>query len=148
MKKILKLIVAGIFVASLTSCLDFALPKAPPFKIASTSPQGTYAIVIERRQNKPVENDRATWKVFLSLSNKGQQVLNEVEVGSGNESSGGRYSNNPKLNWVHENTFRLSEQASLPESESDVLLIRNDSTSVVSYLTVNGGWRERFFTLN
>jgi len=85
-KKIWKPIVIGIFLLSPVSCIDLALgpPRQPPFKIASTSPESMHSIIIERRQQEPSqENSWITWKVFLSFTNYGQQVLKEVEVGAG-----------------------------------------------------------------
>jgi hypothetical protein len=136
----------GVVVISLVnSWMD---PKRPPFKIASSSPQKTYAIIVERKQRELTEEDRTGWKICLSYASQGQQGLNEVVVDAGDFSDSPYYQESPQLNWVYENTFRLDDTASLPESESDVLFVRNDSASALSYLYVNGEANERFFILN
>jgi hypothetical protein len=124
------------------------MPEPPPFRIVSSSPQQTYAITVERKRREPTKGDWTSWKIYLSYASQGQQVLNEVEVAAGDSSTGPYYRENPQLNWVYENTFRLCDIAPLPESKSDVLLIRNDSANTLSYLTVSGGSGEWFYILN
>lgn len=149
-KKVYLLTAISVFVMQSASCIDFRTgpPEPPPFKMTSMSPQGKYAINLERRRHEPYGKDWETWKAFLSFTNDGQQILKEVEVASGDASSGRMLPDHPQLAWLYENTFRLSEHASLPESESDVLLIRNDSAHTISYLSVSGGMDEWFFILN
>jgi hypothetical protein len=139
------LIVVGV-VRMINSWLD--IPEPPPFRIVSSSPQQTYAITVERKQREPTREDWTSWKIYLGYTSQGQRILNEVVVAAGDSSTGPYYKKNPQLNWVLENTFRLSDIASLPESESDVLLIRNDSANTLSYLIVSGGSGEWFYILN
>lgn len=103
------------------------MPEPPPFKIVSSSPQQTYAVTVERKQREPTREDWTSWKIYLSYSSQGQRVLNEIVVAAGDFSTGPYYRKNPQLNWIYENTFRLDDRASWPESKSNVLLIRNDS---------------------
>src|SRR5262245_2189112 len=124
------------------------MPEPPPFRIVSSSPQQTYAITVERKQREPTIEDWTSWKIYLSYTSEGQRVLNEVVVAAGDFSTGPDYKKNPQLNWIYENTFRLSDIASLPESKSDVLLIRNDSANTLSYLIVSGDSGEWFYILN
>jgi hypothetical protein len=124
------------------------MPEPPPFRIVSSSPQQTYAITVERKQREPTGEDWTSWKIYFSYTSQGQRVLNEVEVAAGDFSTGPYYRENPQLNWIYENTFRLSDIASLPESQSNVLLIRNDSANTLSYLIVSGGLGEWFYILN
>jgi hypothetical protein len=42
----------------------------------------------------------------------------------------------------------LDDTSSLPESESDVLFVRNDSASALSYFCVSGEDNEWFYILN
>jgi hypothetical protein len=123
-------------------------PERPPFKIFSSSPQQNYAITVERKRLEHTEKKSRDWEIHLSYASQGQQVLNEVKVDVGEWSSSPYWAESPQLNWIHENTFRLDDTASLPESESDVLFVRNDSTKTISYLYVNGEANERFFILN
>jgi hypothetical protein len=139
------LVSVGVVLSLIDSLMD---PKRPPFKIVSSSPKQIYAITVERKQRELTEEDRSSWKIYLSYVSLGQQVLNEVKVDAGDFSSSPYYQESPQLNWVHENTFRLDDTASLPESESDVLFVRNDSARALSYLYVNGESNERFFILN
>jgi hypothetical protein len=124
------------------------MPEPPPFRIVSSSPQQAYAITVERKQREPTREDWTSWKIYLSYTSLGQRVLNEVVVAAGDSSTGPYYKENPQLNWIYENTFRLSDIASLPDSKSNVLLIRNDSASTLSYLIVSGGSGEWFYILN
>jgi hypothetical protein len=124
------------------------MPEPPPFRIVSSSPQQTYAITVERKQREPTREDWTSWKIYLSYTSQGQPVLNEVEVAAGDFSTGAHHKENPQLNWIYENTFRLSDIASLPESKSNVLLIRNDSANTLSYLILSGGSGEWFYILN
>jgi hypothetical protein len=139
------LIVVGV-VRMINSWLD--IPEPPPFRIVSSSPQQTYSITVERKQREPTIEDWTSWKIYLSYTSQGQRILNEVAVADGDSSTGPDYTENPQLNWINENTFRLSDVASLPESKSDVLLIRNDSPNTLSYLIVSGGSGEWFYILN
>jgi hypothetical protein len=143
---ILILIVVGVVRILINSWLD--IPEPPPFRIVSSSPQQTYAITVERKQRKPTREDWTSWKIYLSYTSQGQRILNEVVVAAGDSSTGPYYKENPQLNWIRENTFRLSDIASSPESKSDVLLIRNDSANTLSYLIVSGGSGEWFYILN
>lgn len=145
-KKTFNLIAIGIVIGLITSCMD--LPERPPFKVASSSPKQTYAVSVERKRRELTREDPTSWIIYLSYASQGQQVLNEVEVDAGDSSSSPYWDERPQLNWIYENTFRLDDTASLPESESDVLFVRNDSKSAVSYLYVNGEANERFFILN
>jgi len=146
-RKAFKLIVTGIVTALCSSCMD--IPDPPPFKIVSSSPQQTYAVTIERKQRKPTKEDWTSWKIYLSCyASQGQPALNEVEVAAGDFSTGPYYQKNPRLNWVYENTFRLDDSASLPESKSDVLFVRNDSARELSYLIVSGDVGEWFYIMN
>src|SRR5262245_46719779 len=148
-KKALNLIATGVVVmvmALCSSCLD--LPEPPPFKLASLSPQQSYAVTIERKRREPAKEDWTSWKIYLSYTAQGQHVLNEVEVAAGYFSTGPHYRERPQLNWVYENTFRVDDRASLPESESDVLFVRNDSANTLSYLCVSGDSGEWFYILN
>jgi hypothetical protein len=124
------------------------MPEPPPFRIVSSSPRQTYAITVERKQREPTREDWTSWKTYLSYASQGQRVLNEVVVAAGDFSTGPYYKENPRLNWIHENTFRLSDIESLPESKSNVLHIRNDSADTLSYLIVSGGSGEWFYILN
>lgn len=141
------ILIAVAVVGSLISSW-VALPERLQFKIVSSSPRQTYAITVERKQRELTEDDRTSWKIYLSYASQGQQVLNEVEVDAGDSSNSPYWDERPQLNWIYENTFRLDDTASLPESESDVLFVRNDSASALSYLYVNGEANERFFILN
>jgi hypothetical protein len=123
-------------------------PERPPFKIISSPPQQTYAVTVERKKLEVNKENPWSWKIYLSYASQGQQVSNEVEVDAGDSSSSPYWDKSPQLNWIYENTFRLDDTASLPESESDVLFVRNDSKSAISYLYVNGEANERFFILN
>jgi hypothetical protein len=145
-KMTLSLIAVGVARILIDSWLE--LPVPPPFRIVSSSPLQTYAITVERKQREYTREDWTTWKIYLSYASQGQQVLNEVEVAAGDSSTGPYYRDNPQLNWVYENTFRLDDVASLPEAESDVLFVRNDSASALSYLSVSGDAGEWFFILN
>jgi len=145
-KKTLNLITIGIVTGLISSCMD--LPERPPFKVVSSSPQQTYAVSVERKRRELSEEDPTSWKIYLSYASQGQQVLNEVEVDAGDSSNSPYWDERPQLNWIYENTFRLDDTGSLPESESDVLFVRNDSASALSYLYVNGEANERFFILN
>ena len=138
------LIVVGV--VRIISWLD--IPEPPPFRIVSSSPQRTYAITVERKQREPTMEDWTSWKIYLSYTSQGQRILNEVVVADGDSSTGPYYKENPQLNWINENTFRLSDIASLPESKSDILLIRNDSANTLSYLIVSGDSGEWFYILN
>jgi hypothetical protein len=124
------------------------LPEPPPFKIVSSSPRQTYSITVERKQREPTIEDWTSWKIYLNYFSHGPRFLYTVEVAAGDSSTGPYYTHNPQLNWIYENTFRLSDRASLPESESDVLLISNDSANTLSYLIVSGGSGEWFYILN
>jgi hypothetical protein len=124
------------------------MPEPPPFRIVSSSPRQTYAITVERKQREPTREDWTSWKIYLSYTSQGQRVLNEVVVAGGDFSTGPYYKESPRLNWIHENTFRLSDIESLPESKSNVLHIRNDSANTLSYLIVSGGSGEWFYILN
>jgi hypothetical protein len=135
--------VVGSFINSLVD-----EPERPPFKIVSSAPRQTYAVSVERKQREYTKEDTSSWKIYLSYASQGQQVLNEVEVDAGDASSSPYWDERPQLNWIYENTFRLDDTASSPESESDVLFVRNDSASALSYLYVNGEANERFFILN
>jgi len=141
-----KLIAIGIVTALCSSCID--LPERPPFKVVSSSPKQTYAVSVERKRREPTKEDSTSWKIYLSYASQGIQVLNEVEVEAGDYSNSPYYQETPLLNWVYENTFRLDDQTSFPESESDVLFVRNDSASALSYLIVSGEANERLFILN
>lgn len=124
------------------------MPEPPPFRIVSSSPRQTFEITVERKQREPTREDWTSWKIYLSFTSQGQSVLNDAVVAAGDSSTGPHYKENPRLNWVHENTFRLSDVASLPESKSNVLHIRNDSANTLSYLIVSGGSGEWFYILN
>jgi hypothetical protein len=124
------------------------LPEPPPFKIVSLSPQRAYAITVERKRREPDERDWTSWKIYFGYASQGRRALNDVMVADGDSSSGPGYPKNPQLNWVYENTFRLSNGSSLPESTSNLLLVRNDSANALSYLIVRGGWGEWFYILN
>ena len=140
------LIVVGVVRILINSWLD--IPEPPPFRIVSSSPQQTYSITVERKQREPTREDWTSWKIYLSYTSQGQRILNEVVVAAGDSSTGPYYKEDPQLNWIRENTFRLSDVASLPESKSDVLLIRNDSANTLSYFIVSGGSGEWFYILN
>jgi hypothetical protein len=128
--------------------LWLGMPEPPPFRIVSSSPQQTYAITVERKQREPTREDWTRWKIYLSYTSQGHRVLNEVVVAAGDFSTGPYYRKYPQLNWIYENTFRLSDIASLPESKSNVLLILNDSAKTLSYLIVSGALGEWFYILN
>jgi len=140
------LTVIGV-VISFISSLGYE-PERPPFKIVSAPPQQTYAVTVERKKLEVNKENPWSWKIYLSYASQGQQVLNEVEVSEGDSSRAPYWDKSPQLNWIYENTFRLDDTASLPESESDVLFVRNDSARALSYLYVNGEANERFFILN
>jgi hypothetical protein len=123
-------------------------PERPPFKIVSSSPRQTFAVTAERKKLEVSKENPWGWKIYLSYTSQGRQVLNGVELDAGDSSSSPYWDGSPQLNWVYENTFRLDDTASLRESESDVLFVRNDSKSAISYLYVNGEANERFFILN
>src|SRR5215813_5959217 len=144
--KTLTLIATGIVTALCSSCT--VLPERPPFKVVSSSPQQTYAVSVERKRREPTKEDWTSWKIYLSYASQGKQVLNEVEVDAGDFSNSPYYQETPRLNWVCENTFRVDDQTSLPESESDVLFVHNASASALSYLYISGEANERFFILN
>src|SRR5262245_17689663 len=139
------LIVVGV-VRMINSWLE--IPEPPPFRIVSSSPQQTYSITVERKKRKPTREDWTSWKIYLSYTSQGQRILNEVVVADGDSSTGPYYKENPQLNWIYEDTFRLSDIASLPESKSNILLIRNDSANTLSYLILSGGSGEWFYILN
>jgi len=140
------LTVIGAVISFISSLGDE--PERPPFKIISSPPQQTYAVTVERKKLEVNEENPWSWKIYLGYASQGQQVLNEVEVDVGDSSSAPYWDKSPQLNWIYENTFRLDDTASMPESESDVLFVRNDSASALSYLYVNGEANERFFILN
>jgi hypothetical protein len=144
------LLIAGGAVISFISFISSLTdePKGPPFKIVSSSPQQNYAVTVDRKWLEHTEENPWNWKIYLSYVSQGQQVLNEVEVDVGEWSSSPYWTESPQLNWIHDNVFRLADSASLPESECDVLLVRNDSTKAISYLYVSGEAKERFFILN
>jgi len=141
------LLAIGVIRGLISSWMD--IPEPPPFKIVSSSPKQTHSVTIERKQRKPTKEDWTSWKIYLTCyASQGQPALNEVEVAAGDSSTGPHYRKNPRLNWVYENTFRLDDSASLPESKSDVLFVRNDSESELSYLIVSGDVGEWFYILN
>src|SRR5262249_12665174 len=105
---------------------------------------------VERRERGTGDGD---WNLYLSyypsrIEAQGRGSLNEVEVASGDFSTGPYYSKNPQLNWISENIFRLSDRPSLPESKCNVLSVSNDGASALSYLAVSGGSGEWFYILN
>jgi hypothetical protein len=142
--------IGAIAIRSVTSFIR-ALPdgsERPPFKIVSSSPRQTHTITVERKQVEHTEKTPWDWKIHLSHTLQGRLILNEVEVDIGEWSSSPYWNKSPQLNWIHENTFRLDDTAPLPESKSDVLFVRNDSASAISYLYIRGEANERFFILN
>jgi hypothetical protein len=156
-KTTFNLIAVGIVISLILAVIGAAIsfisllgdePERPPFKIVSSPPQQTYAVTVERKKLEVNRENPWSWKIYLSYASQGQQVLNEVEVDAGDSSNSPYWDERPQLNWIYENTFRLDDTASLPESESDVLFVRNDSKSAISYLYVNGEANERFFILN
>jgi hypothetical protein len=156
-KTIFNLIAVGIVISLILTVIGAVIsfisslgdePERPPFKIVSSPPQQTYAVTFERKKLEVNKENPWGWKIYLSYASQGQQVLNEVEVDAGDSSSAPYWDKSPQLNWIYENTFRLDDTASLPESESDVLFVRNDSARALSYLYVNGEANERFFILN
>jgi hypothetical protein len=134
------------FISFISSLTDE--PKGPPFKIVSSSPQQNYVVTVERKWLEHTEENPWDWEIYLAYASQGQEVLNEAGVDIGEWSSNPYWTESPQLDWIHENTFRLADSASLPESECDVLLVRNDSTKAISYLYVGGEAKERFFILN
>jgi hypothetical protein len=141
------ILIASAAVVSFIDALTDDLER-PPFQIVSSSPQQTYVVTVERKKREYTKEDWTSWKLYLSFVSQGRQVLNEAEVDAGDSSGGPNWAESPQLNWVYENTFRLDDTASLPESESDVLFVRNDSARELSYLSVSGENNELFYILN
>lgn len=136
-----------LFTLPLVACLDLWLSEEPEYKLSGLSPKGVFSIQIEKRRNEVSESDPWTWKAFLSFTREGKPVLNEVQVGAGDASTGG-FPKQPQLSWVHENAFRLGDEGQWPEAECDVLLVNNGTTNSLSYLMVGGARREKFFILD
>jgi hypothetical protein len=134
-----------------TSCLRIPdLPQEPPFSISAESPQGIYAVKVERKRKPFIpSNEPWSWKLFLGVSRQGQQSLSNEVVGAGDDSTNTGFPpfQVPELNWVSENIFRLAGKENSPHLMCDILFVRNKTDKTLSYFNISGHG-DMFFVLD
>lgn len=113
-----------------------------PYKRVASSPSRTYEVRLGEEIESETSGDPWPYKVFLSVSKHGRLTIDKELIYS-NDSWDLRFGDIcPEYTWVSDNILRLGGKHTLPESSCDVITVRNQTASDITYLMLTGMMRK------
>lgn len=112
--------------------------QTKPYTLTTTSPNHTYTVQFVERLNPPghpYDNHVVGFKVFSD----GQQIVDEPRFSAGDDFDQRFGAAHPEHIWITDNLLRLGKRPLATQMQYDEVLIRNNATKAVTYLSINTG---------